>query len=73
MVVIEKTNIKNKIGRFLPTIKSPADIYAFFKLLNYPENVVFDTTFKRKISEFEFAAEERSSIKNIYPCIFEAL
>jgi hypothetical protein len=58
--------LREKISEFLTTIKSPDNIYEFFKFLNYPEKVLLDSSFKRKIDEFEFKKEDRNKIKNIY-------
>jgi hypothetical protein len=32
----------------------------------YPEDKVLDSTYKRKIQEFDFAKEEKEKVKNIY-------
>jgi len=45
---------------------SPEKIYELFRGLRYPEGKVLDTSYKRKISEFEFAKEEREKVKDIY-------
>jgi hypothetical protein len=59
-------SLREKISEFLTTIRSPDHIYEFFKLLNYPEKVLLDSSFKRKIEEFDFKKEDRDKIKNIY-------
>ncbi|MCX6822144.1 MAG: Eco57I restriction-modification methylase domain-containing protein, partial [Candidatus Aenigmarchaeota archaeon] len=58
--------LREEISEFLTTIRSPDNIYDFFKLLNYPEKTLLDSSFKRRLDEFDFKKEEKEKIKNIY-------
>lgn len=57
-----KQEIQEKIAKF----NSAEDIYGLFKLLNYPENILFDTSSKRKKETFDFKKEDAERIKEIY-------
>jgi len=59
-------NIKAFIQDFIPQMDSPEKIYELFRGLGYPEDKVLDPSYKRKISEFEFAKEEREKVRDIY-------
>jgi hypothetical protein len=58
--------LKEEIKNTLTKIKSPDDIYQFFKLLNYPNDVILDSSFTRNINEFRFKEGYKNKIKNIY-------
>lgn len=59
-------DVKDFVQTFIPQMDSPEKVYELFMGLGYPEEKVFDPSYKRKISEFEFAKEEREKVKNIY-------
>jgi hypothetical protein len=58
--------VKEEARRFIPTIASANDVYKLFHLLKYPEDKLFDPSYKRDVAEFEFKKEERDKIKVIY-------
>jgi len=57
-----RKEIRECIGKF----KSAEDIFSLFKLLNYPDNILFDISYKRKKEEFDFKKEDVQRIKEIY-------
>ena len=57
-----RTRIKENLSK----IESAKDIFELFKVLNYPEDVVFDITAKRKKDSFEFRSDDGQKIKEIY-------
>ena len=64
--MINKTHLKVKLSNFLPKIRAPKDIFSLFQILSYPKDSFFDTSYKRKLEEFELKVEEKRKIKNIY-------
>ena len=58
--------LKKQIKKHLCTFKSAEDIFELFKLLNYPEENIFDTSYKRDKKDFEFKKEDYERIKNVY-------
>ena len=60
-------DIKEYIAKFIPETDSPERVYELFHGLKYPKDKVLDSTYKRKIQEFDFAKEERGKVKDIYP------
>jgi type I restriction-modification system DNA methylase subunit len=63
---VVKSSLKEEAKGFIPKIASADDIYRLFQLLKYPDDKLFDSSYKRDISEFEFKKEEREKIKAIY-------
>lgn len=61
-----KTQNREKIGEFVPKISSANEIFELFQTLNYPKDVIFDPSSKRKLGEFDFKKDEREKIKSIY-------
>lgn len=59
-------NIRHAIEEFVPTIESAKGIFGLFQLLKYPADIIFDPSYTRKISEFEFKKEEEEKIEKIY-------
>ncbi len=57
-----RTRIKENLSK----IESAKDIFELFKVLNYPEDIVFDITAKRKKDSFEFRSDDGQKIKEIY-------
>ncbi len=62
----DKTELRQKIGEFVPKIESAQHLYQLFELLGYPANILFDTKAKRKIEEFDLKREEREKVRTIY-------
>ena len=58
--------LRIQLQNFLPTINSAEDIFELFHKLKYPPAIFFDTKYKRKIEDFDFKAEEKQRIRNIY-------
>lgn len=58
--------MKKRIKNHLYDLKSAKDIFELFKLLNYPENFFYDTSYKREIDDFNFRKEDSSRIAKIY-------
>ena len=58
--------IRSKVKESLSNIESAKDIFEIFKILNYPDEVVFDVTAKRKKESFEFRSDDDQKIKEIY-------
>ena len=58
-------DIKEYIAKFIPETDSPEKVYDLFRGLMYPEDKVLDSTYKRKIQEFDFAKEERVKFKKL--------
>lgn len=58
--------LRKEIHENLRKIKTAKDIFSLLKKLNYPENVVFDISSKRKKSTFDFKKEDEQRIKEIY-------
>ncbi|AUB54921.1 hypothetical protein BK007_02050 [Methanobacterium subterraneum] len=58
--------LKKRIKNHLCNLKSAKDIFELFRLLNYPENVFYDTSYKREIDDFNFRKEDSSRIAKIY-------
>jgi len=63
---VVQSSLKEEAKGFIPKIASADDIYRLFQLLKYPDDKLFDSSYKRDISEFEFKKEEREKIKAIY-------
>jgi len=63
-----KDNIKlrREIQENIGKLKSAENIFDLFKLLNYPDDVLFDISSKRKKESFDFKKEDAQKIKEIY-------
>ena len=59
-------DIKELVSKFIPETNSPEKVYELFRGLKYPKDKVLDSTYKRKIQEFDFAKEEKEKVKDIY-------
>lgn len=55
-----------KIKATLETVNSAEKVYELFKVLEYPENIIFEQYSKRDISDFGFNKEDREKVRNIY-------
>lgn len=60
------TEFKKQIKDHISTIESAKGIYELFRLLNYPEEYLFDETYTRKKQEFQFRSEDIERILQIY-------
>ena len=58
--------IKGFAPKIIPEINSPSKVYDLFRGLGYPEDMVLDPTYKRKVKEFDFSKEEQEKVKEIY-------
>jgi len=56
----------DKIKEHILKINFPKDIFELFKLLNYPKESIFDISYKRKKSSFDFKKEDEQRINEIY-------
>ena len=59
-------NMKDYVQKAIPALNSPEEVYKLFRGLGYPEGKVLDPSYKRKLSEFDFAKEEKEKVKEIY-------
>ncbi|MBU3958049.1 MAG: Eco57I restriction-modification methylase domain-containing protein [Nanoarchaeota archaeon] len=59
-------DFKENLKEFISKIKNADGIYEFFKMLNYPKDIILDKSYKRKISEFEFRQDVKEKLKQIY-------
>lgn len=64
------SELKKAIKDHLVTIESPREIYELFQLLDYPEEYIFDESYKRKKDEFDFRGEDSDRILEIYQVMF---
>ena len=55
---VVQSSLKEEAKGFIPKIASADDIYRLFHLLRYPDDKLFDSSYKRDIGEFEFKKEE---------------
>ena len=65
-MVIDNTTIRENLYRQIVKTESARDIFGLFKILNYPDKVMLDTSSKRRKSTFEFRKEDEDKIKEIY-------
>ncbi len=63
---LEARNYKSFVEGFLPEVGSVDAVYALFKGLGYPSEVILDSSYRRRVGEFGFAKEEEEKIANIY-------
>ncbi len=59
-------SVREETKAFIPKIASATEIYKLFQLLRYPEDKLFDPSYKRDIAEFDFKKDERDKIKAIH-------
>jgi len=59
-------NIKDYVQKAIPEMDSPEKAYELFRGLGYSEGRLLDPSYKRKLSEFDFAKEEKEKVKEIY-------
>ena len=58
--------LRQDIRRHLQKISSPKDVYYLFRLLNYPQSVIFPSDYTRKKDVFDFKKEDIERINEIY-------
>ena len=58
--------LRREIRECIGKLRSAEGIFGLFKLLNYPDNILFDTSCKRKKENFDFKKEDVQRIKEIY-------
>lgn len=64
--MVNNSDLRERIKDYLASVKKSEDIYGLFKVLNYPKETIFDSSYVKKLKEFSFASEEREKIKSIY-------
>ena len=64
--MIDNLKLRKEIREHITKLKSAEDIFNLFKLLNYPSNILFDISSKRKKESFDFKKEDAQRIKEIY-------
>ena len=57
---------RQKIKEHILKVSSPKGIYQLFSLLNYPKDVIFDSSYIRKKDTFDFNKGDVDKIKEIY-------
>lgn len=62
----DNTQLKREIREHISRFKSASDIFSLFKLLNYPDKILFDVSSRRKKDAFDFKKEDASRINEIY-------
>ncbi|MEM3488216.1 MAG: DNA methyltransferase [Nitrososphaerota archaeon] len=65
-MTINMTDLRKKLYEQIIKIDSAEDVFDLFKILNYPDKVMLDTSSKRRKSNFEFRKEDEDKIKEIY-------
>ena len=58
--------LKKQIKDHISNLNSAEDIFTLFKLLGYPEENIFDTSYKRDKKDFNFKKEDYDRIENVY-------
>ena len=61
-----KKETREHIYQHITKIKSAQDIFDLFRLLDYPKDIVFDISSKRRKTSFDFKKEDEQRIKEIY-------
>jgi len=62
----DNIKLRREIREYISKLKSAEDIFGLFRLLNYPDNILFDISSKRKKKNFDFKKEDLPRIKEIY-------
>ncbi|MBU4266500.1 MAG: hypothetical protein KKE96_04660 [Candidatus Altiarchaeota archaeon] len=60
------SELREEIQKHISKLNSTEDIFDLFKLLNYPDKLLFDISSKRKKGVFDFKKEDSQRIKEIY-------
>lgn len=58
--------LRSQIKEQLSSLKDTQGIYDLFRKLGYPEKVILDPSYTKKLADFEFAKEEKEKIRKIY-------
>ena len=62
----DNIQLRREMQEHISRLKSADNIFGLFKLLNYPDNILFDISFKRKKDTFDFKKVDIQRIKEIY-------
>ncbi len=65
-MVINKINIRENLYNQIIKIDSAKDIFDLFKILNYPDKVLLNPSYKRKKDTFDLRKEDEDKIREIY-------
>lgn len=60
------TGLKKQIKKHISNLNSADDVYNIFRLLNFPDEMIFDVSYKRDKEDFGFKKEDFERIDNIY-------
>jgi len=61
-----KKETREHIYQHITKIKSAQGVFDLFRLLDYPKDIVFDISSKRRKTSFDFKKEDEQRIKEIY-------
>ncbi len=64
--MLNEVVLRERIYKQVMKIESAKDVFDLFRILSYPENIIFDSSSKRKKSDFDFRREDEQKIKEIY-------
>jgi hypothetical protein len=62
----DEFKVRREVQEHISKTNSAEDIFGLFKCLNYPKDILFDTSSKRKKETFDFKKEDEQRIKEIY-------
>jgi hypothetical protein len=65
-MVINITNLREKLYEQIVKTDSAKDVFDLFEILNYPDKVMLNTSYKRRKNTFEFRKEDEEKIREIY-------
>ena len=65
-MAINITDLRENLYKQIVKTDSAKDIFDLFKMLNYPNKVVLNTSYKRRKNTFEFRKEDEEKIREIY-------
>ena len=65
-MVINITNLREKLYEQIVKTDSAKDVFDLFEMLNYPDKVMLNTSYKRRKNTFEFRKEDEEKIREIY-------
>ncbi len=63
---INITNLREKLYEQIVKTNSAKDVFDLFEMLNYPDKVMLNTSYKRRKNTFEFRKEDEEKIREIY-------
>lgn len=64
--MFDKIEMRKAIHEHLEGVKSAGDVYSLFKLLGYPNEMLHDSSYKRKKSGFDLKKDDERKVKEIY-------